>query len=63
MTCNTCEWFVEETETIGNYLHSEAKRLGEGFCLLKDLFTSARASDKSCKNYLRENINEREKRY
>lgn len=53
-TCNTCEWFVEETDVIGDYQHSEAKRLGEGFCLIKDLFTYARQEDKACEEYVEE---------
>ena len=53
-TCNTCEWFVEETNKIGDYQHKEAKEKGKGFCLIKDLFTYAESSDKACKEYRQE---------
>ena len=53
-TCNTCESFVEETETIGDFSHQEAKRIGRGFCLTKDLFTIQEATDKACKCYREE---------
>lgn len=61
-TCNTCEWFVEETDVIGDYQHLEAKRWGFGFCLVKDLFTPAEANDKCCQNYVEENRCENKER-
>lgn len=57
-TCNTCEWFVEETETIGNYSHIEAKERGRGFCLIKDLFTVQESTDSACREYEEEHKNE-----
>ena len=59
-TCNSCEWFVEETDVIGDYQHTEAKKKGRGFCLIKDLFTYAESNDKACSNY-REEENENKK--
>lgn len=53
-TCNTCEWFVEETRKIGDYSHEEAKRRKHGFCLVKDLFTEAEPNDNACKGYREE---------
>ncbi len=53
-TCNTCEWFVEEADTIGEYSHATAKSNGRGFCLIKDLFTVQEASDEACKEYQEE---------
>ena len=54
MTCNTCEWFVEETDTVGDYQHTEAVKRSKGFCLVKDLFTPAMPQDKACKDYRKE---------
>lgn len=53
-TCRYCEWFVEETDTIGDYQHSEAIKQGVGFCLIKDLFTEALASDEACADFQKE---------
>ena len=53
-TCNTCEWFVEETETIVDFSHRYAKEQGRGFCLIKDLFTMQDSTDKACKGYQEE---------
>lgn len=55
-TCNTCLWFVEETEQTGpgKYSHEEAVKRGSGFCLIQDLFTEVQASDEACKDYLQE---------
>lgn len=50
-TCETCIWFVEETNIIGDWQHSEAVKQGKGFCLTKDLFTGANAKDKACDAY------------
>ena len=51
-TCNFCSWFGEEVENeIGNYQHKEAVRLGRGFCLIKDLFTMQKPTDKACKDF------------
>lgn len=47
-TCNNCEWFVEETEELGDYQHSEAVKLGEGFCLIQDLFTVVTPCTPAC---------------
>lgn len=44
-TCLHCEWFVEETETIGDYQHSEAVKKKRGFCLIQDLFTMVEPND------------------
>lgn len=56
MTCHTCEWFVEETDIIGDYQHEKAKCLGEGFCLIKDLFTYARSEDNACEDWVQEKV-------
>ncbi len=56
-TCNTCEWFVEEDETM-NYSHREAKKNSEGFCLVKDFFTCVEANFQACKAYQEENNKE-----
>ena len=53
-TCGHCEWFVEETETIGDYQHSEAVKKGSGFCLIQDLFTNVAANDEACKEFQKE---------
>lgn len=53
-TCGSCSWFVEETETIGDYSHEEAVRLGRGFCLTKDFFTMQKPIDKACKDFCEE---------
>lgn len=53
-TCGSCSWFVEETETIGDYSHEEAVRLGRGFCLTKDFFTMQKPTDKACKDFCEE---------
>lgn len=50
-TCNSCGWFVEETETIGDYQHSEAVKRQRGFCLVQDLFTVVEPDCKVCKEY------------
>ncbi len=31
-TCNNCGWFVYETETVGDWQHSEAVKRQKGFC-------------------------------
>ena len=49
--CNSCEWFVEETNTIGDYRHEEAVKNQKGFCLLKDLYTMVEPSDCACEDY------------
>ena len=46
-TCNNCGWFVEETDTIGDWQHSEAVKRQKGFCLVKDLFTVVKPSYKA----------------
>lgn len=51
MTCKNCTWFVEETESIGDYQHEEAKRRKKGFCLIKDLFTEVKPYRKACKDF------------
>lgn len=53
-TCKSCANFVEETDNIGEYSHEEAVHKGHGFCLIKDLFTQADASDEACKEYQKE---------
>lgn len=50
-TCNSCRWFVEETETIGDYQHSEAVRKQSGFCLVQDLFTAVDPGYEACGEY------------
>ena len=52
MTCNTCKWFVEETDKIGDWQHSEAVKKQKGFCLVQDLFTNVEPNDKACKRYV-----------
>lgn len=51
MTCNTCTYFVEETDEIGDYQHAEAVKQQKGFCLMQDLFTDVKPSDKACDEY------------
>lgn len=51
MTCNYCEWFVEETNIIGDYQHSEAKQQQKGFCLIQDLFTAVDPNQKACSDF------------
>lgn len=51
---NNCRWFVEETDTIGDYQHEEAVRLGKGFCLIQDLFTNVEPADPACEQYVAE---------
>lgn len=48
--CNSCEWFVEETNTIGDYQHEEAVKNQKGFCLLQDFYTMVEPSD-ACEDY------------
>lgn len=55
MTCNSCGWFVEETEIIGDWRHSEAVKKQKGFCLIQDLFTVVRPTDRACSEYTNEN--------
>ena len=52
--CNNCEWFVEETETIGDYQHKEAVKKGKGFCLLEDLFYDVTPDTPACEEYQQE---------
>lgn len=52
MTCINCEWFVEETESIGNYQHSEAVKNRRGFCLIKDLYTMQEPDDPACRDFI-----------
>lgn len=42
---------MEETETIGDYQHSEAVKKQKGFCLIKDLFTMQEPSDEACEDF------------
>ena len=53
-TCLHCEWFVEETENIGDYQHSEAIKKQKGFCLVQDLFTVVEPDDKGCEDWREE---------
>ena len=46
--CNNCQWFIEETEEVGDYQHDEAVRCGHGFCLIRDLFTNVEPEDPAC---------------
>ena len=46
--CNNCQWFVEETEEVGDYQHDEAVRCGHGFCLQEDLFHDVESDDLAC---------------
>lgn len=39
MKCKDCNFWVEETDKIGDYQHEEAVKRKEGFCLMKELFT------------------------
>ena len=50
-TCNTCGWFVYETDKIGDWQHSEAVKRQKGFCLVKDLFTMCEPAQKACNEY------------
>lgn len=50
-TCNSCSWFVEETDKIGDYSHEEAVRCGRGFCLIRDFFTMRDAEDNACRDF------------
>lgn len=43
--CKYCTWWVNETETIGDYQHEEARKQNKGFCLLQDLFTYKKPDD------------------
>lgn len=61
-TCNDCGWFVAETNKIGDYQHSEAVKRQEGFCLMKDLFTSVSPDYEACKCY-QDGTEKREKKY
>lgn len=54
MTCESCSWFVEETETIGDYSHEEAVKRQHGFCLVQDLFTNVEPDDKPCEDFCEE---------
>lgn len=47
--CNNCQWFVEETEEIGDFKHSKAVSCGKGFCLIQDLFTEVTPDTPACK--------------
>lgn len=49
--CEHCGWFVEETETIGEWRHSEAVKKQKGFCLMKDLFTDVNPDDDACDDF------------
>lgn len=51
MTCNNCTWFVEETEELLNFQHSQAVENQRGFCLLKDLFTMQEPDDPACSDF------------
>lgn len=44
--CKNCTWWVEETENIGEYEHSEALKQNKGFCVVQDLFTNKEPDDK-----------------
>lgn len=52
MICNNCQWFVEETNIIGDYQHIEAVKQQKGFCIMKDLFTNVKPFDKACTEYI-----------
>lgn len=58
MTCNNCTWFVEETETIGDYQHEEAVKRQKGFCLIQDLFTVVEPDDESCSDFNLDGVKE-----
>ena len=52
MICRKCSWWVEETEVIGEYEHSEALKQNKGFCLVQDLFTNKEPDDEcDCGEY------------
>ncbi len=51
MVYNTCRYFVEETDKIGDWQHSEAVKKQKGFCLVKDLFTTVKPDYKACDEY------------
>ena len=50
--CNNCQWFVEETEEIGDYQHDEAVRCGHGFCLVRPLFSNVEPEDPACVEFV-----------
>lgn len=54
--CNNCRWFVEEADTVGDYRHEEAVRLGKGFCLIQDLFTQVEPSFPACSEYTEDGV-------
>jgi hypothetical protein len=47
--CNNCIWFVHEKDN--DYSHEEAVRLGEGFCLVQNLFTDIQPDDAACPDF------------
>ena len=47
--CNNCQWFVEETEEIGDYQHEEAVRCRHGFCYL---FSNVEPEDPACVEFV-----------
>jgi hypothetical protein len=52
--CRMCSWFVEETDTIGDYSHAEALKRNHGFCLVQDLFTNVEPGDRACGDFCEE---------
>lgn len=50
-TCNNCQWFVEETSTIGDYQHDEAVKRGSGFCLMLDFISEVTPDTPACEEY------------
>lgn len=49
--CNNCVWFVEETDTVGDYSHEEAVKQGKGFCLVQNLFSDIQPDDYACADF------------
>ena len=42
-SCNTCQWFVEETDKIGDWQHSEAVKKQKGFLFSQRFVYNSRA--------------------
>lgn len=48
--CNNCRYFVEE-DRYGEYSHEEAVKRGNGFCLMRDLFSNIKPDYPACNEY------------
>lgn len=59
MKCNNCLWFVNDTKETILYEHEIAKKMGKGFCLLQELFTTIHPDDPICKDFNFDGVNEK----